>query len=177
MPDAGLVEPGPEPGPSDAGCTNPVELFIDRDRDGFGSDALEDRVRDCPRDGYATQGGDCLDDPLLGNSAAVVNPGQTLFFDRGYPSAASPSGVSFDYNCDGVESPGPAFTSSLEVPDCSLASTPCAGFGIGYRGTQRTGPGENPLCGSVNFAICGDVAGGTCTLNELRDPNRPLLCN
>lgn len=178
LPDAG-AEPGPAPGPADSGCANPVPLFIDRDGDGFGSDVDEAQPRGCPPvDGFATRGGDCLDvSPALNSSSVLVNPGQTLAFATGYSSPNNPSGVSFDYDCDGVERPGQEFAANVTLPDCNQAVASCGGLGFGYRPTARNGAGENPLCSSVDILLCTGVAGSaTCAPAENRLP-RPLLCN
>ncbi len=175
LPDAG----GLEPGPVDAGCASPVPLYRDRDRDGFGTTGPGDEIEGCPpQDGFATVAGDCLDDPLVSNRAAVVNPGQTLAFEVGYPSAANPSEVSFDYDCDGVESPGSQFSAFLSQPNCNQAVGNCGGLGLGYLPTERSGAGENPLCGSIAGVICTGVAGSeVCTASTVSRANQPLLCN
>lgn len=67
--------------------------FRDDDGDGFGLD--DDTVTACaPPDGYASLGGDCLDEDLEGQSAAAVFPGSTTVevpFDG------------IDSNCDGED--------------------------------------------------------------------------
>lgn len=171
----GSVGSGAEPGSPDAGCANPVQLFRDLDGDGFGGEPVAEPG--CPGGGLVAVGGDCLDvAPSEQPLAFFVNPGQPNFFREGYPSSTSPSGVSFDYDCDGEESADPALAAGVQVPDCSQALV-CSTTIFGYRSTDRTGPGENPVCGSINFVYCLPVADGSCSATEVvRSRNDAFPC-
>lgn len=123
----------------DADCATPTTFFLDADGDGFGRDDTQAPGCELP-DGWASVGGDCADD------VASAFPGQTAFFAEGYAVGGS---VSFDFDCDGVES---GDTSQADVaPDCS-ADPGCNAEG--YLETARSGAGINAICGSDQLRSC-----------------------
>jgi hypothetical protein len=158
----------------DAGCTL-IALFSDRDGDTYGSNAAGDRIEACsPMPGYATRSGDCLDVvPTPENRANFVNPGVLDFFGIGYPS---PTGESFDYDCNEREDVNPLQSTRTEVPDCSQATFPGCTARPGYVPTERTGAGINPLCGSRLVALCNPTGEDECIAQRLPTTDNPLRC-
>jgi hypothetical protein len=156
--DAGTPPAADDPGAATEGgsedCTVKQLLYKDRDGDGFGSDAEGDQKMGCPPEvGWAIQGGDCLDEAPTPMLAASVHPGQTSFFETGYPDASKPGGISFDYDCRDDEVGDPTnYGGGTSAPECSSAP-PCS-EGSGFVGGDRSGIGINALCGSVKFIVC-----------------------
>jgi hypothetical protein len=142
-PDAGL-----DPADADGGCV-PTTVYRDGDGDGVGD--TSDSQLACPGPGWVTRAGDCRDD------LAEVFPGQTGYFDVSYDEPTSPAGgVSFDYDCDNVESPDDDNVSLDAAPDCtSLLS--CTGRGFLPVDPPRSGVGIEPRCGSNVFRTCSAV--------------------
>lgn len=147
--------------PDAAGCDAPVLLFRDEDEDGFGVTAQA--VVGCPEVRWAPQGGDCRDD------LPEVHPGQTELFETGYvdPTRPQAGGLSFDYDCDFVETAAPGVA---PAPTCDELLT-CEGSGYVAVNPARTGPGINGLCGSTELATCQSRAvpllGLTCATEPL----------
>jgi hypothetical protein len=169
---AGGSDPG-EPAPvADAGCT-PVTLYPDLDGDTYGSNAVEDQIQGCPpMPGYAIRNGDCLDAvPTPENRANFVNPGVLDNFGVGYPT---PTGESFDYDCNEQEDVDPLQATRTEIPDCSLATFPGCFSLSGYVPTERTGSGVNAICGSEVLMLC-NPGPDDCVLQSLPTTS-PLRC-
>jgi hypothetical protein len=123
----------------DAACSNPTDVYLDGDGDGFGRNDTRAPGCDVPN-GWASQGGDCADD------VASAFPGQTAYFAEGYAVGA---GVSFDFDCDGQES-GDGSQADV-APSCSDDAGCDA---EGFLDTARTGAGVNPICGSDQLLEC-----------------------
>jgi hypothetical protein len=145
------------------GACAPEKIFYrDADNDGFGDSTKS--VKGCAApNGYVAVGGDCND----GNPN--VFPGQTRYFATGY---AVGSTVSFDYNCDGVETPQVGFTKFVGcAADCSAS---------GYNLPQptRQGPGIEPFCGSATTSSCsGGVAAERLAAQPIQLDAAESLCS
>jgi hypothetical protein len=140
--------------PYDAGgsCPNPTLWYPDGDNDGYGSNSVATKSCTKPPGNFTKTTGDCNDDPQ--RDGADVHPNQTAYFIKGYLTADG-TGVSFDYDCkDGETGDG----SQPDAPGCGLFSANCTAQ-KGYVHTSRTGPGQNPLCGSVQELTCKSVLG------------------
>jgi hypothetical protein len=135
-PDAGL-----DPADADGGCV-PTTVYRDYDGDLVG-DTSDDRFA-CPGPGWVPVAGDCRDDLV------EVFPGQTEFFAVPYDDQPSANGVSFDYDCNGAESPEFTEPPFGAVPDCASLGSAVSCMGSGYLPAEppRSGPGVEPRCGS-----------------------------
>jgi len=91
---------------------------------------------------WAEQGGDCNDD----NSA--VSPDRQDYAAEPYMTSGGEE--SFDYDCSGSEISDPSQVGA--APTCPETVLGCSGWG--YLGTDRSGPGVNPLCGSTATRTC-----------------------
>jgi hypothetical protein len=148
----GVSSTDPDVGEVDAGCTK-VQIFIDRDGDGYGSAAAGDSKFDCLVPGWVAVGGDCLDAVVTAdNRANQVHPEQTEFFLDGYPLPDQPGEVSFDYDCSSQEEGDPNNSKAGAAGDCDAATTCTAASGIVP--TDRSGPKVNSLCGSKTIQLC-----------------------
>jgi hypothetical protein len=127
----------------DANCDSPITYFQDSDGDGFGRDDVAKPACNDPGPGWSEFGGDCADDE------ANAFPGQETYFDAGY--AIGGSKVSFDFDCDDIESGDP--TQFNAAPSCGgLDLGNCDGKG--FAPTARTEDGANPVCGSTTLIEC-----------------------
>lgn len=112
--------------------------------------------------------GDCNDE----NQYAF--PGSNNCNHTGYP--IDNGKVSFDYNCDGAETECGAYLKA--TGDCALdpssPSKPCKGDG--YLPTKRTGPGENPYCGSTDYRVCELSSGGVSACKATVVQYNPITC-
>jgi hypothetical protein len=139
-PDAGL-----DPPDADGGCV-PTTVYRDDDGDLVG-DTSDSRIA-CPGPGWVTAAGDCRDD------LPEVFPGQTEYFAVSYIEPTSPAGgVSFDYDCDNIESPQ---LLDPPPPDCTtiLLGLNCTGSGHLPADPPRSGGGSEPRCGSNLRRVC-----------------------
>jgi len=135
-----------------AGCT-PVALFLDRDGDGYGSNAPQDEGFGCPGPGWATVAGDCLDAvPTSLLPAGDVHPGQGRYFANGYADSSKPGQISFDYDCSSSEDADPGNDPSRATEGCGVVSFACGENG--FIPTARAGSGINALCGSEMVIAC-----------------------
>ena len=125
-------------------CTSPTTWYPDSDRDSYGRSTGTVVACDQPSNGFwALEGGDCQDDD------ADVHPKQQNYFDGSYSTSGGTD--SFDYDCSGHEDGDPSQIGA--APNCgSLLGIGCAGSG--FRATNRTGVGVNPLCGSRTKITC-----------------------
>jgi hypothetical protein len=128
-------------------CT-PVLSYVDADSDGVGVTATG--ALTCPGPGWVQLAGDCRDD------RQDVFPGQLTFSGVGYPDPTKPDGVSYDYDCDGVEEPDLDNTPPDLPPSCgSLAGgVNCTGSGYLPRVPARAGQNIEPRCGSTLRRTC-----------------------
>lgn len=164
-----------EPEDPDAGCVKQL-LFIDRDGDGYGSDALEDAEVRCPSAGWVDVKGDCFDAFVTAdNHAELVHFGQTSFFPEGYPLPDRPGEVSFDYDCDGEEIGDP--DNSRKATDCAAASTSNCGVAFGIAPGSRSGPNINSFCGSTTGQTCNLGTGNQCVAELVQGASAPFLCH
>ncbi len=131
-----------------AACNGGVLYYLDGDHDGYGGTT---KMSACapPAANWITKSGDCDD----GN--AVVNPGQTAYFGVGYTVSGS-SLVSFDYDCNGVESE----SGGPPKANCQSVSVSCVGSGYVAATPPRSG-NVDPYCGSENAVTCA-FAGLNC---------------
>jgi len=161
-------------------CT-PIPLFLDRDGDGFGSDAVEDQTTDCPKKGWASVGGDCLDADLTADKHAFeVHPGQLGFFSEGYPRPGQPGEISFDYDCSRGEEADPnnSAVAPGDADDCSAAGAMvlCGSLG-GMLPLARSGADLNAVCGSKTFLLCNDMGSNGCVPELVDRTTKPFLCH
>lgn len=132
--------------------------YRDVDKDGHGTPLLgsQDSCTQPPEEPTAKwvlEADDCHD----GNKD--VFPGQTAYFGAPYALPGAPANVSFDYDCDGKESPA-AMTFE---PACSgLAIGACSGTGYVPYTPSRTGTGIGPYCGSTHVVSCKVFALAFC---------------
>lgn len=75
-------------------CESKRAYYVDNDRDGYGAGAKVGESCGVAGAEYSLTGSDCSDDN------AIVNPAQKAYFGVGY---LTPAGISFDYDCNGVE--------------------------------------------------------------------------
>lgn len=142
----------------DAGtCLKSTELIPDVDHDGYGSmnaspewgclKAGEPRA--VPPDGFALNKQDCAD------TDARAHPGQTVWqtVPMGQPGAAT-SGLLWDFNCDGRETPEHPGPANACPTNATCAGTPTGGgFWLG----------AVPSCGQIGTWASGcEVVGSQC---------------
>jgi len=133
-----------------AGCPAPKTWYRDGDLDGHGTPLLSSVVA-CtkPADEPGSQWVDSDDDCNDGNKD--VFPGQQKYFGVPYAKPGAPGDVSFDYDCDGKETP----TAPTYAPDCAgLALGSCSGTGYVAYSPARSGPGVDAYCGSTHTVSC-----------------------
>ena len=134
-------------GQGDAEACAPILYFLDGDGDQYGGTTS---WRGCspPDSGtWVTTGGDCDDSNLM------VNPGQSAYFAAGYIPTGKTT-VSFDYNCDGLESG----SGSPPQAYCQVSGLSCVGSGYIEASPVRGGAGVDPLCGSTEAVTCAWAA-------------------
>jgi len=125
----------------------PVLYYNDGDDDGYGGTTTVTQC-DPPTTGHwVTQGGDCDD------SNQVVSPGQTAYFPTGYVPTGQ-STISFDYDCDGVESE----SGNAVKASCQTVALACTGSGYIEASTVRSGAGVDRFCGSDQAVTCAFVS-------------------
>ena len=130
-----------------AGCSAATAWYADADGDGFGTAANAMVACVAPSTGWVDNADDCDDHD------GRVHPKQATYFATPYKAAGNID--SFDYDCSGDESLDPSQHAAPSA--CGLLSIAnCAGSG--YVPTARTGPGVNPLCGSVQTSTCTPTA-------------------
>ena len=100
----------------------------------------------CPAPGWVSLSGDCRDD--LPNAF----PGQTAYFDEPFGEPNKPDGKSFDFDCDGSETPDPSNSFPDPAPECALLT--CGGSGYLPVVPERTGGGSEARCGSNQLRTC-----------------------
>jgi hypothetical protein len=133
-------------------CDAPLAYFFDDDEDGYGDDTT--RVSACrsPGEDWVLVGGDCDDD------LPEVHPDQTDFFGEGYETK---QGISFDYDCSGLEDPDPV--QPRRAPTTCPLAQPCGS--PGYVPAARSGPGVDPICGSQLIQGCAPNL-GLCSMQS-----------
>jgi Stigma-specific protein, Stig1 len=130
-------------------------FYLDADGDGYGISTSIARCGTTPPSGYAVNSGDCCD------SDGSAHPGQTSYF-----TTADGCG-SYDYNCDGNETPLSHGPSGCGTITCFINSSgTCA-----YNGGCTCGGADPCLfhtttaCGqpyAVINSVCGDPQGVSC---------------
>lgn len=141
----GDIPPRADRPDASAACAQPSVFFPDEDGDGYGNPDRAEHLCAPPADaGWTKTAGDCDD------GRAYVHPGQTKYFGDGYYAATAPSHLSFDYDCDGVETASP---SSLRAPACEIPYL-CGTSGFEPRNPPRTGNGVDSYCGSDSLISC-----------------------
>jgi hypothetical protein len=141
------------------GCEPLGTFYQDSDKDGYGGTVS---VKQCTAPaGYVSAAGDCND------ANAQVHPGQTSYFTSGYTNLAG--SVSYDYDCDAVETEDPAGGGFVHLTDCGVA---CDGEGYLTNLPVRSGSGVDPFCGSTRYELCISIGSPrvfapTCTQNLL----------
>ncbi len=122
-------------------CAALPKWFVDGDGDGWGSAAF---VSACTQPaGHVTQTGDCLD------TNAEVHPDAGSF---GFGFFAD-GGVSFDYDCDGVETELDGGIPHFPQTGCGSG---CDELGM-LPAPLRAGPAVTPHCGSTTRRVCARV--------------------
>ena len=144
--------------PSDVACEAPIDFYRDRDKDGFGS--TSEHVLACvpPSDdagAWVTQPGDCRDDLSNVKPFKAGSPDPPSYSGTGYSDPVRPRGISFDYDCNGVETGDPTNTYQAGPPTCpALSGGNCNGAGYLPAVPARSGTGVNAFCGSTTIRIC-----------------------
>lgn len=128
---------------ADAGCT-PTLLYPDQDGDGVGVTA--GGTLRCPAPGWVSLSGDCRDD------VPDAFLGQAAYFGEAFDDPDKPAQVSFDFDCDGSETPDPNNTSLDPAPECTALA--CSGSGYLPAVPARSGSGSEPRCGSNQLRRC-----------------------
>lgn len=149
------------PPPSDAAaeaCTTPTTFYRDRDGDGYGS--TDDHISACvaPAAGdagaWVVDPGDCRDDlPDVRPDPQDPAVRDGHYSSQGYSDPTKPGGVSFDYNCNGIEEPDPTNLYGTE-PSCPVLIPGCSGKGYVAVAPERSGPNINSYCGSTTIKSC-----------------------
>jgi len=87
-----------------ATCDVQVTLYHDKDGDGFG--ATDDHMLACaPIPGWVKLPGDCRDDLVQVKPDKAGSPDPPHASGTGYADPTKPGNISFDYDCDGTETP------------------------------------------------------------------------
>lgn len=148
---AGIGGAGVSGSAGSAGCAQPTTWYHDGDSDGHGTSLLSfvvscDKPADVAGQGtWATNNDDCND------GDQDVFPGQIKYFGVPYAKAGASGNVSFDYDCDGQETP----TAPIYAPNCSgLALGSCSGTGYVTYTPARSGTGVDSYCGSTHTISC-----------------------
>jgi hypothetical protein len=145
------------------GCTR-VLSFLDRDGDGFGSDAPADQEVRCLSAGWVSRGGDCFDaERTPDNRAEQVHKEQTTYFPEGYPIPGQPGQISFDYDCSGAEEADLANDATKRAGDCASTSPANCGPAGGIQTTDRLGEGVDDRCGSSTLLACNQLSAEECS--------------
>lgn len=170
-PDAGAVDGRTQDAPvEDEACAAPITWYLDGDDDGYGGTTTSTACAapQAPLGGgvWVTRDGDCDD------SNAQVNPGVTAFFTVGYTPVGS-TAVSFDYNCDHVE------TEARDSPEasCGWSGLICDGSGYIEATPLRSGAGVDPYCGSNQVVTCSFSLPFTCSGDEPFTANATIACH
>jgi hypothetical protein len=138
-------------------CDAPTTFYRDRDGDGFGS--TDEHVLACtaPQSddagSWVTQPGDCRDDLPDVKPFKAGSPDPPKYSGVGYSDPVRPQGISFDFDCSGIEIADPSNMYGAAQP-CGNLSTNCGQIGYLPAAPARNGPGVNPLCGSTTLRIC-----------------------
>jgi hypothetical protein len=112
--------------------------------------------------GWSTDPGDCRDDLADVKPLKTNQPNPPLFSGTGYEDPTKPANLSFDYDCDSVETPDPSNAYGTEPNCATLLGLNCTGTGYLPASPQRTGAGINPYCGSTKVRDCYKQNATTC---------------
>ena len=161
----------------DVTCDVPILYYRDRDGDQFG--VTGEHVLACtapPVDdagGWVTDPGDCRDDLPNVKPLKAGSPNPPQYSGTGYPDPVRPLGISFDFDCNGVETADPSNAYPAGPPQCSLLSLgQCSGGGYYPAVPARNGAGVNAYCGSTMVRICA----GTITCGSQDVMTSPFRC-
>lgn len=150
----------------DASCSAPSTWYPDGDHDRVGRTSGAVQSCESPGDHFVKKGGDCNDDN------ALVYPGQTEYFEE--PYVGSGGGETFDYDCSGKEEGSDDQLGA--APNCGgLALSNCSGQG--YVPTDRTGTGQNKLCGSAVVRTCQPAGGLNPFCTSVEEDASPKRCH
>jgi len=141
-------------------------FYYDGDHDGFGTSTSTQRCGNTPPTGYASQSGDCCDSD---NTAYPGSP-TTL------PTADQCN--SFDYNCDGFETPKSNGPTNCGTPNCVVRSGVCT-YVDGCTCNDSCQTWTTVACGQTytsSNAICGDNGSGCQPLGN-GGPAGTQACN
>ena len=158
-------------------CDSPILFYRDRDGDQFG--VTSEHVLACtapPVDAagaWVTDPGDCRDDLPNVKPFKAGSPNPPQYSSAGYPDPVRPLGISFDFDCNGVETADPSNAYPAGPPQCSLLSlAQCSGGGYYTAVPARSGAGVNAYCGSTTVRICA----GTVTCGSQDVTTSPFRC-
>ncbi len=153
------------------GCSQPQTWYRDTDFDGHGT-ALLSSVVACAKPAdepnvvqWVLSSDDCND----GNND--VFPGQKTFFSTPFAKLGAPGDVSFDFDCDGAETP----TAPTYAPNCGGLGSACSGTGYIPFTPARKGGGANEYCGSTETISCKWVLPLVCG-DGAKTSASPLAC-
>jgi hypothetical protein len=143
--------------PANAGCDAGIDFYRDRDKDGFGS--TSEHVLACSpppddTDAWVTAPGDCRDDLPDVKPFKMGSPDPPMYSGVGYSDPLRPQGISFDFDCNGVETADPTNTYGAAPATCPALSTNCGAIGYISAAPARNGTGVDGLCGSTTLRIC-----------------------
>ncbi|MEZ4222840.1 MAG: hypothetical protein R3B13_18000 [Polyangiaceae bacterium] len=151
------------------GCTVMKTWCQDQDKDGYGDPSTEKQSCLSPGAGWILKDSkpraceDCND------KEEHAFPNSTWCDGIGYTVSG---GVSFDFNCDSKETECGAPSIKAVGAGCVVDPSSCKG--AGYLPTGRTGPNENPYCGSDKFRVCVSSAADEC--KESIQQYNPIVC-
>jgi hypothetical protein len=148
----------------DATCDALTTFYRDRDGDGFGVTAEHVAACVAPRaddaGAWVAEPGDCRDDLPAVKPFKAGGDDPPKYSGVGYTDPSRPQGISFDYDCNGVETADPSNMFGA-APTCPALATNCNGIGYVPASPARSGPGIDPLCGSTTLMRC-TVQGLNC---------------
>ena len=150
-------------------------FYVDSDGDGYGVGVGVSQCGTTPPSGYAKNPGDCCD------SDNTVYPGSPTTL-----STADKCG-SFDYNCDGNETPKSHGPTDCGTPTCVLATTDAGSVTCAYTGGCTCAGTGSDACTWYDTGPCGQYysfrlsfcqgAGGQCYASGQQGPGGLQECN
>jgi hypothetical protein len=146
--DGAAASGGSGDAPPDGGNAECSQQLLYPDRDGDGVGLTSGAQLRCAAQDWVSVPGDCRDDLM------DVFLGQSRYFGMSYPEPTHADGVSFDFDCNGIEEPDPTNLTLAPVPDCSGLPLTCNQKGFLPAVSGRSGSGIDPRCGSNLLRQC-----------------------